>query len=82
MTASQPLSSIVAGIRCGASCRKDLFARGRRAGEQDFVRARANGRAGGFAGFGQQRDELRIEAGANDQLGQRSAPRACRRRPA
>ena len=50
---------------------KDVFARGRRAGEQDFVRARPDGAAGGFAGFGQQRDELRVEAGADDQLGQR-----------
>ena len=32
---------------------------------------RPDGAAGGFAGFGQQRDELRVEAGAEDQLGQR-----------
>ena len=50
---------------------KNVFARGRRAGEQDFVRVRPDGAAGGFAGFGQQRDELRVEAGADDQLGQR-----------
>ena len=62
--------------------RENLFTRGRRAGEQNFVRARGNGSASRFRRFWQQSDELRIESGAGDQVAQCSGRGRCRRHPA
>ena len=54
---------------------ENLFAGFGAAGEENFVRTRIDGGARGFGGFGQQRDELGVEAGANDEFMERTRGR-------